>query len=228
MSSTLSNKTILLAEDDVVSNDNLNYMLKKHFKKVHSCYSGDEAYEKYIKHKPDVIVTDIEMPNMNGLKLVEKIRQKDTEIPVVIMTSFTSEQYLLKAVNMYLLSYVVKPITRTNFKTTINKLENYFLLNEKETFFFTPELYYDYAKKVIVESKKEVSLTHQEISLLEEFIQKKNSILSNQFLEETLGSEYSKSSNALKLAISRLRKKLPPESIKTVYGEGYILKHEKK
>jgi two-component system, OmpR family, response regulator VanR len=221
MSSILLNKSVLIAEDDIVSNNNLTFMLQKYFKRVISSYSGEEAYTKYLEHSPDIIFTDIEMPKMNGLQLAEKIRHSDNDVIIIVMTSFTNEHYLLKAVNMQLLSYIVKPITRTNFKNTIEKIEKKFLSTKQKNFFFTDKLYYDYAKKVIVDNQQNISLTHQEISLLEEFIRNKNVILSNDFLEEVLEIE---NSNALKLAISRLRKKLPPKSIQTVYAEGYILK----
>jgi DNA-binding response OmpR family regulator len=220
-----SNKSILIAEDDLVSNENLSYMLKKIFKEVISCFNGDEAYESYLTCKPDIIFTDIEMPSMNGLNLVKKIRQRDICTPIVIMTSFTHQDYLMQAVNLQLLSYIVKPITKTNFQTLLQTVQKHFELTTPELFYFSATSYYDYLNKIIINDLVKLALTNKEIVLLEEFIKNKNITLQAQFLEDILGYGNADNSNALKLVLTRLRKKLPNECIKTVYGQGYRLEH---
>ena len=220
---TLSNKSILVVDDDVLSNENLSYIFRKNFKNVISCFRGDEAYKSYLEYQPDLVLTDIEIPSIDGLTLIEKIRKRDMKIPIVVMTSFSQRHYLFDAVNLQLFFHIVKPVIKTNFHALLEKLEKYFLVTKPKPFFFSSLVYYDYAKKVIINDKKTVSLTHQEISLLEEFIRNKNITLSNQYLEDILSSKYSENSNAIKLSISRLRKKLPDNSLKTIYAQGYRL-----
>jgi len=219
------NKSVLIVEDDKVSNENLSYMFQKFFKKVVSCFDGKEAYETYLTCKPDIIITDIEMPEINGLALVEKIRQKDIHTPIVIMTSFTHQHYLMQAVNLQLLSYIVKPITKTNFQTLLQTVQKHFETTIPEFFYFSSTIYYDYLNKVIVNDLVKIALTHKEIVLLEEFIKNKNTTLHTQFLEDILGYENVDNSNALKLLLSRLRKKIPHDCIQTVYGQGYRFEH---
>lgn len=227
MSSYLFNKTILLAEDELISNENVSYVLKKHFRRVISCSNGNDAYTQYLKHKPDIVITDIEMPSMNGLDFIKKVREVETnDTPVFIMTSFTHQHYLLEALNLQPLSYLVKPLTRNSFKVILEKIEKHFMFEKHDLFFFTDDIYYDYNKKIVLNDKKIISLTHQEISLLEMFIQYKNILVSYEDIEIVLDIESSKNYNTIKSAVSRLRKKLPAFMIKTIYAEGYKLSHE--
>lgn len=216
MYKNLSTKTVLIAEDDLLSNENLSYMLEKIFENVISSHDGYDAYQQYLKHKPDIIFTDIEMPKVNGLDLVKKIRKIDIVTPIVIFTSFTEKHYLLMAVNLQLFSYIIKPITRSGLNNALEKLNRTFEKKESTYFFLNGELFYDFERKNLQNQDSKVPLTYQESVLLEQFIRNKNMVLNSDMLEQVLDTSQSIQANALKLAISRLRKKLPKDMIKTI------------
>lgn len=147
MNKVLLDKTILVVEDDKLSNENITYMLKEYFKDVISCYNGSEAYKKYLQYSPDIVLTDIELPNLNGLELSKKVRQHNLSLPIIIMTSYTHKDYLLKALNLQLLSFIVKPITKLNFQEMLKQLQIHFTQNSSKPFYFTNNVCYDFQKK---------------------------------------------------------------------------------
>ncbi|WP_373069698.1 response regulator transcription factor [Sulfurimonas sp.] len=210
---------MLVVEDDKITNEIVSHMLKSYFKSVISCHSAEDAYTHYLNIKPDVIITDINLPGMNGVELSRKIRKDDTSTPIAIITSHTKNNYLVDLLNMQILFYLLKPIEKVNFNEMMKKIIDTFNGNEKD-FYFEKNIYYDYKKKIIVNTSNYISLNNKEIEFIEEFIQNKNSILPSEHFEIKFDIE---NSNAVKLHISRLRKKLPKDTIKTIYSRGYML-----
>jgi DNA-binding response OmpR family regulator len=219
MNTILSSMSVLLVEDDELSNKNTTYMLQNYFKDVLSCYDGKEAYTLYLEYSPSVIITDIEMPKINGLDLCKKIRKKDISTPIVIITSFAHNHYLLEALELGLTSYLVKPLTSTSFDKMINKLQQHFMQTTIKPYYFSENIYYDFKKKIIQDHNKSIPLSNQEIYVLEEFLNNKNQLLESEYLKE----KFDLNSNSLNLTISRIRKKIPKNKIQTIYSQGYRL-----
>lgn len=114
----LKSKNILYAEDDVVTNEYLSNILRRYVAKVTSTYNGEEALRSYKDEKPDIIVTDIEMPIMNGREFIENIRAIDKEVPVVIVTAFDDEAR--KVVDMDNIKVLTKPINKNSLLETLS------------------------------------------------------------------------------------------------------------
>ena len=83
----------------------MNYMKQKMGKKV---------FDLYNKYHPDIILTDINMPKMDGLTLIKKIRKFDNTIKIIISTAFSEKDYLMDAIDLKLEKYIIKPLTSRN------------------------------------------------------------------------------------------------------------------
>lgn len=106
--SIFADKTALFVDDDEVTREALEMILARRFKRVLVAENGKEALEMVIKENPDIIVTDIEMPVMNGIKLTEKIKELSSTKPVVILTAFADEAHLAKDAD----GVLIKPTNR--------------------------------------------------------------------------------------------------------------------
>lgn len=111
---------ILFIEDDDVQRSEFSIFLKRRFDKVYLSKNGEEGFRKYIEQKPDMILTDLRMPKVNGLELVKKIRTLDRLIPIIIITAINDKETILKSVDIGITNYIVKPI---NVKELMNALE---------------------------------------------------------------------------------------------------------
>jgi len=132
----LDTLTILVVEDNDGIREELVFNIGYWFKNVIEARDGEEGLEKFQNSKVDIILSDIKMPKMNGLEMVKKIREIDREVPIIFQTAFSESDFLLKAINMSVQGYIIKPINLDNLEEVIqNALSKIILdrcLKEKE------------------------------------------------------------------------------------------------
>lgn len=226
----LKSLTLLLIEDDEELRNNLSETLSLFFKEIISAKNGAEAIKIFNKSNIDLIMTDYVMPIMNGYEFCKEIRKINGKIPIVIMSNFCDNEKLLKLISLELTEYLIKPIEYTQLTSTllkmIEKLERenlcYFHINNYLQYnFFTKELINNKLNEI-------VKLTKSEIAILELLIKNVNTIITTETIEYNLSPVDSKSEQAIKNLIHRLRSKLTKDSIINVQGIGYILRNEVK
>jgi CheY-like chemotaxis protein len=104
-----SNKTILIVEDNEKLRIQLKNFLERFFPKVFQATDGEEGLEVYKKNKPDLIMTDIQMPSVNGLEMVKKIHEIDSKTPIIVMSAYDQKEYLFEAIKVGVMNYLKKP-----------------------------------------------------------------------------------------------------------------------
>lgn len=216
-------KTILIVEDDIESNDNLAYLLKSKFADVFSAYDGFEGWRIYREKSPDIILTDIEMPKLNGLDLIRRIRLDNATIPIVVLSSYSHIHYLLDAIPLKLEEYLLKPITMHKLDILLEQLER--LCNAKlvQCIYINDEIQYDFQSKLIIYNGMPFRLSHLEILLIELLVKHRGSIVSYDEIEYALYGMQEVSRNALKIVVSNLRKKVVGLNIQVTPKVGYRL-----
>jgi diguanylate cyclase (GGDEF)-like protein len=133
MSDPLKQIKVLYVEDDEAIREPLVRFLKRRVGMLEVALDGQEGLEKFSSFNPDIIVSDIKMPRMNGLEMVEQIRKYDPELPIIITTAHSESGYLLDAIKLNVHNYNLKPIDTTLLqKTLTNMAEQILLQREKE------------------------------------------------------------------------------------------------
>ena len=216
----LSNYRVLYAEDDAGVRKNVAEMLKLLFKDVYVAADGKEAYKLFEEYLPDIVITDIQMPYLNGIDLAKKIRKRDEKTQILIISAHTEIDYMLEAVELSLIRYIVKPITETKL---FEALERFLEIQKSSGVIdLAKEWVYDSANKIIKNNSIEYELTKKESSLLELLLSKK-SVLTYEEIEMELWPDEYMSLNALRLLMKNFRKKLPKDYLKNIQGVGYKL-----
>jgi len=184
----------------------------------------------YLEHKPDIILLDINMPKLDGLSLAEKIRETDKDVQIIITTAYAEQENLLKAIELYLVKYILKPIDfdelKEALKKAIDELELISNNSEPERKIFCLDentLWYRDTEKLYAH-KDEVKLTKNERRLLTLISSDENKIFTffdifNHIAQDNFNKEYD--ANQVRALVKLLRKKIPKESIINIYGEGY-------
>lgn len=216
-------KTILIVEDDCESNDNIAHILESKFAEVFSAYDGLEGWKKYCDYSPDVILTDIEMPKMNGLELVRRIRAENSTVPIVILSSYSHHHYLFEAIPLKLEDYLIKPITMKKLDTLLQTLESRGGKNKLRIVDINATTQYDFKIKSIIQNNSILRLSHLEILLIELLLKRRNMVISYEEIESCLYDTKEVSRNALKIIVSNLRKKVPALTIQAIPKLGYRL-----
>jgi diguanylate cyclase (GGDEF)-like protein/PAS domain S-box-containing protein len=104
----LGNISILYIEDEKMIRDEVAYLLEKYVKNFYIASNGIEGIELFHQYNPDIIITDIQMPKMNGLDMIEKIGTNT--VPIIVTTAYSDIEYFLKAIELKVSRFVIKPI----------------------------------------------------------------------------------------------------------------------
>ncbi|WP_419764344.1 MAG: response regulator transcription factor [Arcobacter sp.] len=219
----LKSKTVLFAEDDIIIKSQITEVLEMLFKKVFSVDNGEKAYEVYAEKFPDMIISDIKMPKMDGLSLVEKIRQHDYNIPIVLLTNFNEKEYLSKAVNLSVDGYIIKPIEFNTLTQTITKAMKRVHPQDSEIIELAEGLSFNFKTQEVYVKDQLVSLGIKELELLKLLIQHHSRTVTKEEISEKLWPLDTISESSIKNLILRIRKKFHDDIIISVRGIGYRL-----
>ncbi|MEO5332621.1 MAG: diguanylate cyclase [Magnetococcus sp. YQC-5] len=130
----LKSLTILYVEDDPDIHNQLDFFLKRHVGKLLIANDGQEGLEQFKTHRPDIIVTDILMPIMDGLEMTKNIREADINIPIIVTTAYSDEEFFLRSIELGIDRYVLKPTDpKILFRALINCAQTLVASREKES-----------------------------------------------------------------------------------------------
>jgi len=218
--SQLQNYTVLCVEDEDGIRKRLVNTLKYYFGGVYEAKNGEDAFYLYKEYKPDLIITDIEMPNKSGISLVEDIRKKDFDTLVIMVTAYSNEEYLLELINLNINQYILKPV---NSDSLLNGIIKTFGNRLKELIYFHEDLYFDMKQRELFYKEELVVLRKRDKEFLLLLHKNRNVVVSYDLIEEYLWRDKSMSTMALKTFIKEFRKRLPVEIITNQHQEGYKL-----
>lgn len=128
---------LIFVEDDNILRERLESILKREISSVKSYATASDALRDIDEFSPDIVLTDIKMPGINGLQMVEIIRKTFPNIPVIIASAFSDLEFFQNAIKLKVENYVVKPIDIQELLNTIKSvyenMQTKKLLNEKES-----------------------------------------------------------------------------------------------
>lgn len=215
----LKNIKILYIDDEDLIRSNAVEYLEFYCDNVYEAKDGLEGIEVYEKYKPDIIITDIKMPKLNGLEMVRQIRQKDKTTRIIVATAFLETSYLLEAIDLGLVKYLTKPITEDKLLPILKScvLD---VFEGKSIFFFENDITFDMLNKTLFKNEIQIMLTKKELMFLELLLKNskravKYSELSNYVWNGNM------SEDAIRSIVKELRKKISKQTIKNVSGIGY-------
>jgi DNA-binding response OmpR family regulator len=214
---------ILYVEDEINLRQNHTFYIQNNFLAVvYEASDGIEGLTLYKKYQPDIIITDLSMPNMCGLEMIEQIREDDKNTKIIVFSAHSDQEILLRAIKLNLTDYKIKPLKRAALYEVVEK--TIALLEEKKIIYFSQNCYFDLVQKVLFEHEKPIKLTKNETLLLEALIAQSNILLSTPELFNAVW-DYEKeySLDSIRTLIKKLRKKLPQNTIENIYGGGYKL-----
>lgn len=214
---------ILIVEDEL----SMQRALKKGFTKL--CYAvdtasdGKEALEMHYSAKYDLIILDLNLPKMDGIDVLKEIRKENTEIKVIILSARSEVEDKIIGLDLGANDYIAKPFHFIELEARARALlRRSFIV--KDTKISCGEILMDTSLKKVFYNENEIDLTKKEYGILQYLIINQGSVVSGEeLIEHIWDSEVDLFSNAFKVHINALRKKLPQGIIKNIRGQGYYV-----
>ena len=230
---------ILFVEDDTDFRKEFSELLKDIFPKVTTAVDGLDAFNEYKKYYEntnryyDLIISDIKMPNCDGVELVDNLYKINKNQLVIILSARNEFNYLLPLVNLGIHQFFTKPIDYNYFLEDIFKLCNHIYhnsLNKNDDILKINEsLIWDKKKRNLLRDDKIIELTKNEILFLETILNNNGAICTADKLIDIIWAndfDLNPDITHLKSLIYRLRKKVPDLHIKNIYGMGYVYNND--
>lgn len=216
------NLKILYVEDDAQSRKGYMVVLKDYFKEVIEAENGKEALALYYAEKPDIVLTDINMPLLDGLELITAIREEDKKTAVIVLSAYADSEKLLKAIPLGLFAYLIKPIKSRELAVTLENVGK--MLTENSIMDIVNGYSLNSLNYTLCQGSECIALTKAEYKFLILLMENGSEVVSYEKISHVLWEEYNLNSTPrLQNLVTRLRRKAP-ELIDGVYGFGYKIK----
>lgn len=220
----LERLTILYVEDEEQLIRSYAPFLREYCQTLYVARDGEEAYRIYKDKKPNIILLDMYIPKMSGMELAKKIRKDDYTTVLIAFTAHSDKKILLELIDLHLLSYLVKPVSRSKLIGTLVKAGE--KIYGEQQIHLSSSCSWDSKSKTLYSKENQISLTKRERSFFDLLIKKQGApcgedeiILSvwNDKYDDTI------TNTSIRTLVKNLRKKVPSDLIKNQYGVGYKL-----
>ena len=217
---------ILIVEDELRLADILKKQLEESGFNVEVANDGYAGKQLVENNTYNLIILDINLPLINGYDLCKEIRKKNSSIPIIMLTAFSTADNKLSGFNVGADDYVVKPFDFRELLARINVfLRRSDVMNIPEKLIIG-DLEMDLSTKKVTRANKKIDLTAKESSLLEFFMKNKEKLLTREIIiEHVWGIDFDPNTNIIDVYVNYLRKKIDkdfePKLIHTKYGFGF-------
>jgi two-component system, OmpR family, KDP operon response regulator KdpE len=221
---------ILVVDDEKPIRRFLRASLQGHGYTVFEASSGQEAIQEATGHRPDVIILDLGLPDMDGTELTRQLREW-TKVPIIVLSVRDHESDKIAALDAGADDYLTKPFGVGELMARIRVNLRRAVKTEDEPVFEIGGLQVDLSHRLVKVNGKAVDLTPNEYDILRLLVHNPGKVLTHrQILHEIWGSGYETESHLLRVNISNLRHKIEadpnrPEYILTEPGVGYRLRY---
>ncbi|MCK5111224.1 MAG: response regulator transcription factor [Arcobacteraceae bacterium] len=227
------NTRVLLVEDEEDAREILEFYLKTIFDEVEIAKDGQDGFDICNENQKqnkffDLILTDIKMPNKDGLTMIEEITEIIPEQKYVIVTAYKDEDYLLRSIGLNVLGYFVKPLAVDNMMEILKKVKEKVILTKKENIVYINKTYkYDKNKNILYKDDISVKLSKKELALVKVLVDNVGDIVTKELFKTELWDDINTSDATMRTIIKRVKDKIKDDDfIISRKGHGYTIEIE--
>jgi len=226
---------VLLVEDEEDAREILSFYLDTIFDEIEIAKDGQEGFDYYQKSYSenkafDLVLTDIKMPNKDGLAMIEEITALNDDQKFIIVSAFKDEEYLFRSIGLNVISYFVKPLEVKNMMEILKKVKTK-VLEDKSSQEITEEVIsfndtYSFNTKTNILCTKDdtVNLSKKESLLIQALVTNIKEIKTKEFLKEFIWNDGETSDATMRTVIKRVKDKISDNDfIVSKKGLGYII-----
>jgi two-component system KDP operon response regulator KdpE len=201
--------------------------------RVITATDGEEGLRMAEQQRPDLIVLDIMMPDISGLEVMRRLRERSS-VPIILLTAKDHDQDKVRGLDLGADDYLIKPFNPEELSARVRAVLRRGIRpsDGEENVITIGDVEIDLSRRLVKKNGEVVSLTRTEWMLLQQLAANAGKVMLNtELLSKVWGPEYRDDLQYLRVWVSRLRGKLEnepskPRLIKTLQGIGYLLDHE--
>jgi len=226
---TESNQRVLVVDDETSIRRYLRAALSGQGFTVYEASNGEEALSAVITYRPDIIILDVGLPDIDGIEVTRRLREW-SQTPIIILSVREAEQYKIAALDAGADDYLTKPFGTGELLARMRVVQRRQITNADEPIFKVGNLKMDVSRRMVTVDEKEISLTPTEYDILRLLMQNAGKVLTHhQLLKQVWGTAYESEMHLLRVNISNLRRKIEPDVTRPTYlvteaGVGYRLR----
>jgi two-component system KDP operon response regulator KdpE len=219
---------VLVVDDEPAIRRFLRVSLTAHGYTVFESTCGQEALSDVIAHRPDLMILDLGLPDVDGIEVTRRLREW-TPLPIIILSVRGQEADKIAALDAGADDYLTKPFGTGELLARMRVVLRRITTPAAEPVFTTEELTVDLARRSVTVAGRDLQLTPTEYDLLRALVTHAGKVLTHhQLLREVWGVGYEQETHMLRVNISNLRRKLEPDPTRPRYivtepGVGYRL-----
>ncbi len=218
--SNLKDLTILFVEDENSIRIALQKAISDEFKDFILARDGSEGLKKFQKYKPDIVITDIMMPVVDGLEMSREIKKISRDTPIVILSAFDEKERLMSAINIGIDKYLMKPIDTDELLDTLESISKD-LLSLGDTVDLGSGYLFDKIARVLIKDGKTIPLTKKELLFISILVKNLGAYVLHEELKKFVWTNKNVSNAAIRTFVKRVRGKTDKNFIENVPGLGY-------
>ncbi|EAJ4420167.1 response regulator transcription factor [Campylobacter jejuni] len=220
MSQECKELIILVVEDEIKTRESLINVLSERFSKVIGAQNGDEGLKKFKKFKPDLVITDIAMPIMDGVDMAREIKEISDDVPIVVLSAYSEKERLLRSIDIGIDKYLIKPVDIEELFKVLDclvgeKIEANMLVKISEEYQFNK------TKRTLIHNGKEIVLTKKELAFISLLLKQPGVLVLHEDIKKNVWIGEHVSDTAVRTFIKRVRDKVGEDFIKNVPSLGY-------
>lgn len=213
---------ILLLEDDVVLSEIICEFLQGKKNEVVLSYDGFDAEEKIASVKFDLLLFDVNVPNIDGFELLKKLKNEHKKTPVIFITAIKDSVFLKKAFDVGVDDYIKKPFELEELEARINNICRIYDIEQDSVVFIAQDILFYPNQMMIKKSLQKIQLKKKESSILHYLLKNKNRIISKEELINNIYAYEEMPTDAtIRTYIKNIRQIIGSKLITTIKGTGY-------
>ena len=219
----IENSKILLVDDEEDILEFLSYNLKKEGFRIDTANNGISALKKLEKSKPDLIILDVMMPEMDGIEVCEKIREQDKfdDILILFLTARSEEYSELAGFSAGADDYITKPIKPKLLVSRVNAILKRKRKKKNDGPIEIGDIHINKSNHKLLYSGKEIYLARKEFNLLYYLMTVPGKVFTREEIISTIWKDAVVGDRTIDVHIRKIREKIGSQHIKTIKGIGY-------
>ena len=216
----MKNLKVLIVEDEQKLANLIRNSIKELFFKVAIAKDGIDGIKKFKSFKPDIVISDISMPNLSGLEMC-KIIKSQKQTPIIILSAYSQKEMLLEAIDLGISKYFIKPFDIESFIEYLKELSN--KINKEKNYTLKGGFVFVKNSCNLYKDNELINLTKREKEFINLLIENKNLLVKIETIKENLWEVENISDERVRTFIKRLRAKTSKDLIENVSSQGYMI-----